>query len=79
MLEAETVRREGLRAIVREQQRSRCLMLPAQSARCRIHAGANEEISQQRRHLWKAESQFARTAGGDNVASRCTGEIPAGA
>ncbi len=37
------------------------LTLQAELRTLEKHAGANEKISQQRRDLWKAESQFAGT------------------
>ncbi|EGI4004370.1 phage tail tape measure protein, partial [Escherichia coli] len=42
-----------------EQARAALLTLEAELRTLEKHAGANEKISQQRRDLWKAESQYA--------------------
>ena len=57
------------------------LTLQAELRTLEKHAGANEKISQQRRDLWKAESQYRGTGGGGATIRQLSaaGEIPAGA
>ncbi len=59
----EGVRFYRLRMSAGERQEDRAhaamLALQAELRTLEKHAGANEKISQQRRDLWKAESQFA--------------------
>ncbi|TLI53997.1 phage tail tape measure protein [Escherichia coli O25b:H4] len=51
------------------------LTLQAELRTLEKHAGANEKISQQRRDLWKAESQFAVLEEAATSPAVCTGEI----